>query len=98
MHKFIIAAIGATAVIAPTLASAGSFTSTGYIASVNPHANTLRIAGGDAYRLPADVDVSQFRPGDRVHVTWDSQNPKVVGVGGGNAIAGIEATGIQSAN
>lgn len=58
MHKFIIAAIGATAVIAPTLASAGSFTSTGYIASVNPHANTLRIAGGDAYRLPADVDVS----------------------------------------
>ncbi len=44
------------------------------------------------------MSTSPIRPGDRVHVTWDSQNPKVVGVGVGNAIAGIEATGIQSAN
>lgn len=93
-----ILAVAASALVAPTLASAGSFESTGYIESINGSANTLRIRGGDAYQLPAGVDVSQFQPGQRVHVSWNSQNPSTVVVGGDHYVAGVQATGIRAAH
>jgi hypothetical protein len=98
MRMILAAAVAASALVSPTLASAGSFESTGYIESVNSSANTLRIRGGDAYKLPADVDVSQFRAGQRVYVSWNTQNPKLVDFDSGRNIAGVEATGIRAAH
>lgn len=98
MRMILAAAVAVSALAAPTLASAGSFESTGYIESVNGSANTIRIRGGDAYKLPAGVDVSQFQAGQRVHVSWNNQNPSVVGLGGDLYTAGIQATDVRAAH
>ncbi|MFC6487072.1 DUF1344 domain-containing protein [Nitratireductor sp. GCM10026969] len=75
MRKFLAAAVAASVMGAASIASAGTFTSTGVIESVNTKTNTVRIRDGDAYRLPTHVDLSGLTAGQRVHVSWDSQNP-----------------------
>jgi hypothetical protein len=97
MRMILAAAIAASALAAPTLASAGSFESTGYIESVNRFTNTMLIRGGDAYRLPANIDLSQFRTGQRVHVSWNTQNPDFVDLGGDTYIRSMAATGLRAA-
>ena len=98
MRTLLAAAIAASTLIAPTLATAASFEGTGYIESMNSSANTLRIRGGDAYKLPSHVALSQFQTGQRVSISWNSQNPTYVDYGSDNYVNGVEATGIRAAH
>lgn len=98
--RMIIAAatIAASVIAAPSIASAGAFQSTGWLESVNVPANTVQIRNGDTYRLPAHVDASEFRTGQKVHVIWDVQSPQNIPVSGDRSVQLVRATGIQSAN
>lgn len=98
MRKIFAAVVAASALLLPMVASAGSFVSTGVVESVNGSANTIRIQGGDVYKLPADVNVEQFQAGQRVNVSWNSQNVRSIGIGGGQYINGVAATGISAAH
>lgn len=97
MRKIFAAVVAASAIMSPMVASAGSFVSTGIVESVNAPSNTVRIQGGDIYKLPADVNAAQFHAGQRVNVSWNSQNVRTVGFGGGQFISGVVATGISLA-
>ncbi|MGV0908475.1 DUF1344 domain-containing protein [Martelella sp. FOR1707] len=77
---------------------ASAFTSAGVIESVNPQNNIIRLRDGDAYKLPAHVDISNLRPGDQVSVDWETQNPSSIdGRGSDETIWLLKATGIKHA-
>lgn len=78
MRILLAAAIAASAMTATSVASADTFTATGVIESLNAKANTVRIRNGDVYRLPAHVDLSGLTPGQRVHVSWNPQDPSSI--------------------
>ncbi|MDZ5699473.1 DUF1344 domain-containing protein [Chelativorans sp. M5D2P16] len=78
MRTILAAAFAASVITAASVASASSFTSTGVIANMNDKTNTVWLRNGDAYRLPASIDLSGFKPGQRVHVSWNAQNPSSI--------------------
>lgn len=100
MRTILAAAVAASVMIAAPIASAGTFTSTGVVESINSKANTLRLRNGDAYRLPANADLSGLTRGQRVHVSWNAQNPSSIDDDrhNGEQIWQLDATGIQHAN
>jgi hypothetical protein len=75
--------------------SSHAFTSEGTIESVNPADNEIRIVNGDAYRLPQHVDVRGLKPGQRVQVNWENQQPSTINVGGEHFIQSLNATGVS---
>lgn len=100
MRTILAAAVAASVMTAASIASAGTFTSTGVIESLNTKTKTVRIQDGDAYRLPAHVDISGLTPGQRVHVSWNAQNPSSTDHRSGSDewVWVFEATGIERAN
>lgn len=74
-----------------------AFTSTGVIEAVNPNSREVRILNGDSYYFPTTVDLSTFRPGQRVHVIWSVQNPSIVNSAGEQYIKRLEAVDIRLA-
>ena len=92
-----IISLGVASLVALGAPSAFAFTSTGTLESVTPSRNEVRIRNGDAYRLPAHVDLTGYRAGQRVHVSWDSQNPSRLSVGKDKFIHLLNATGIRPA-
>lgn len=80
------------------IAVAGSFTATGTIANLNTMARTVRLADGDSYRLPADVDLSGLSVGQKVSVTWASQQPNSLDLRRDVTIFELEATDIKTVN
>jgi hypothetical protein len=88
----------AAVLMAGLFAATGShaFTSEGTIESVNPAGNEIRIVNGDAYRLPQHVDVTGLKPGQRVQVTWENQQPSTINVGGEYFIRSLTATGVST--
>lgn len=97
MRKIIAAVVAVSALAAPTIASAGSFQSTGILERVDTTTNTVLIRNGDAYKLPASVNASEFHAGQKVHVTWNTQTPVAVSKGE-SSLWLLTATGIQSAH
>lgn len=93
-----IISLGVASLVALWASSAFAFTSTGIVESVTPSRNEVRIRNGDAYRLPDHVDLSGYRAGQRVHVSWDRQNPSVLTVGGDRYIRLLDATSIRPAD
>lgn len=79
-------------------ASALAHTSSGTLESVDVARQEVRIRNGDAYRLPNDFDLSEFKVGQKVQVSWDSQNPSVVRVGRDQFIGLLYATSIRAAD
>jgi len=100
MRILLAAAVAASVLANASIASADTFTSTGVIESVSTKTNTIRLRNGDAYRLPADVDLSGLAAGQRVQVSWDSQNPSSVDKSGSNDewVWMLDATGIARVN
>lgn len=90
--------IGLVSIITMWAASAFAFTSTGVVESVSTAKNEIRIRNGDAYRFPSDVDLSQIKPGQKVHVSWDSQNPTRLSITENSSIWLLKANTIRSAN
>lgn len=98
MHRLLFSvAIAAVSMAVAPSAGAAEFTSTGYVESVNPAAHTLRISGGDEYRFSPDADLSQYHPGYRVHIGWNTQNPRVVFEGSDNTHYLVHAISIRQA-
>ncbi|MGH6763456.1 MAG: DUF1344 domain-containing protein [Phyllobacterium sp.] len=99
MRKFIFSAVAASVMAVSSVASAGAFTATGVIESLNAKANTIRLVDGNSYQLPADVNLSGLTAGQRVNVTWDSQNPSSIdGRSSDIKIAQFKADSITLAN
>jgi hypothetical protein len=90
--------LGVASLAALWASSAFAFTSTGILESVTPSQNQVRLQNGDAYRLPSEVDLSGYRAGQRVHVSWDRQNPSVLSVGGDQDVRLLDAMNIRSAD
>lgn len=98
MKMVLSAAIAAMAMAIAPSAGAAQFTSTGYIESINPTADTVRIRGGDEYHFSPDVDLSRYAPGTRVDIGWNTQNPRVVSEGGPRHHSLVDAVSIQKAD
>ena len=99
MRKVLFSAVAASVMVASSIASAGTFTATGVIESLNAKANTVQLAHGDSYQLPAGTDLSGLTAGQRVQVTWDAQNPSSVdGRSSDIKIAQFKADSISLAN
>lgn len=100
MRTILAAAVAASVVTVASIASAGTFTSTGVIESLSSKANTVHLRNGDAYQLPAHVDLSGLTAGQRVHVSWDRQTPSSIDDprNSDETIRLLDATGIQRAN
>jgi len=100
MRVLLAAAVAVSVLTAASVASADTFTSTGVIESISTKTNTVRIRNGDAYRLPADVDLSGLTAGQRVQVSWDSQDPSSVDESGSSDewLWVLDATGIARVN
>src|SRR5690606_24525969 len=77
--------------------NASAFTSTGTLERVTPSRNEVRLRDGDAYRLPAHIDLSGYRAGEKVHVSWDSQDPSILSEGSDEYIRLLDATSIRAA-
>lgn len=92
-----IMSLGVVSLVALGVSSAFAFTSTGTLESVTPSRNEVRIRNGDAYRLPAHVDLSGYRAGQRVHVSWDNQNPSSLSEGRDRYIWLLDAMSIRPA-
>jgi len=84
----------ATAV--PTATFAAGFTTYGKIESLNAKANTVYLANSISCRLPAGVDLSSFSVGQTVKITWETQNPNSISLGGDRTIFELKATGISA--
>ena len=98
MKILLSAATVAMAMAVAPSAGAAQFTSTGYIESIHPTADTVRIRGGDEYRFSPDVDLSQYVAGTRVNIGWDTQNPRRVFDGGSRYHSLVDAVSIQQAD
>lgn len=90
MKKYIVAAIAAMLASAATEASA--FTSIGKVQAITGH--MVVIQDGDAYRLPAEFDLSHIKVGQKVAVTWQSQDPGIIEVGNESFVKVLDATDI----
>ncbi|MGC0054731.1 DUF1344 domain-containing protein [Brucella pituitosa] len=93
----IITSLGVASLVGLWAASALAFTSTGILESVTPSRNEVRIRNGDAYRLPADTDLSGLKVGQKVHVFWDNQEPSTLSEGKDRYIRLLNATSIRPA-
>lgn len=90
--------VGIVTILTMWAASAFAFTSTGVVESVSTTKNEIRIRNGDAYQFPSDIDLSHIKPGQKVHVSWDSQNPTRLNISDNNSIWLLKATTIRTAN
>lgn len=54
-------------------------------------------APGNAQRLPVHVDSTGYRAEQRIHVSWDSQNPSTLSKGGDQYTRLLDATSIRPA-
>lgn len=92
-----IISLGVASLVSLWTSSAFAFTSTGTVESVTPVRNEVRLRNGDAYRLPSHVDLSDYKAGQLVHVSWDRQNPSAINIGKEQQAWLIDATGIRPA-
>jgi Cu/Ag efflux protein CusF len=75
MRKSII-----TAALAATLVSTTAFaaTATGSIKGINPAKHQLTLASGKVYDLPTSWQSNGFKVGDKVKITYQVQNGKMM--------------------
>lgn len=90
-----IITLAAASFVAIWTSNAFAFTSTGTVESINPIRNELRLSNGDTYRLPTHVDLSSFKVGQRVHLSWGAQNPSVINIGKDQQGWHLDAMGIR---
>lgn len=64
------------------ISTAAAYTSSGVIERISHGENMVFIRDGDVYRLPDNIDIRAFQPGQRVNVHWDTQNPSRIQEGG----------------
>lgn len=95
--RMLLSAAAAFMIMTLPSAATGTFTSTGYVESINPQANIVRIRNGDAYQLPSGTDLTAFAPGDRVHVYWVTQSPQTISAGENEQYWLLDASGVQRA-
>lgn len=85
-------------IVIGSISTAAAFTSTGVIERVSHGENIIFVRNGDAYRLPDNVDIRAFQPGQRVNVHWDTQNPSRIEDGGRDTQRQlVNARGIEQA-
>lgn len=96
MRKLPLMALVFAAMAISSTGFAASFTTYGKIETLNAKANTVRLVNGDSYKLPADIDLSSFNIRQSVKVTWDTQNPNSIDIGGDNFIFELKAKAISA--
>ena len=96
MRKLMFSALISAAMAVPTATFAAGFTTSGKIESLNVKANTVYLANSNSFRLPAGVDLSRFSVGQTVKITWETQNPNSISLGGDRTIFELKATGISA--
>jgi hypothetical protein len=98
MRRLIFSALISAAMAVPTATFAAGFTTYGKIESLNAKAKTVYLANSNSFRLPAGVDLSSFSAGQTVKITWETQNPSSISLGGDRTIFELKATGISAVN
>ncbi|GGA81438.1 hypothetical protein GCM10011385_39590 [Nitratireductor aestuarii] len=91
MRNFILSTVTA-AILAFPVSQASAFTAIGTVEAVSGHEVIIR--NGDAYRLPANYDLSHIKAGQKVAVTWQSQTPDIMDLGEENYVRVLDATEI----
>lgn len=76
MHKLIVAAAGAAALVAASSLSAFAAEVTGAITAVDPTTNSVTLDDGNVYLLPAEFDVAAFQAGTNVTFTYEDVDGK----------------------
>lgn len=75
MKKLIIPAVAAT--LMAFGASAYAASATGMIKSIDTVKDTIVLSDGSVYSVPATVKMGQFKVGEKVTVTYQTQNGKM---------------------
>jgi len=90
MQNYIISAIAASLVF--PIAEASAFTTIGTVEAVSGH--EVIIQEGDVFRLPASYDLANIRAGQKVAITWQSQQPQFIELGDENFAKVLDASAI----
>lgn len=76
--KRIVPAVVALSMLAGTAAFAAAQTATGEIKSIDAKQATITLADGQVYQLPKNFDAKSLKKGEKVSVTFDKTNGKMV--------------------
>ncbi len=76
--KRIIPAAVALSMLAGTTAFAAAQTATGAIKSIDAKQATITLADGQIYQLPKNFDAKSLKKGEKVSVTFDKTDGKMV--------------------
>jgi Cu/Ag efflux protein CusF len=76
MKKLVIPAVGALMAMSVSFAWAGDVT--GIITSINANAHEIVLDDGKTYSLPQNINIMNFKEGDKVMVSAEVQNGKNV--------------------
>lgn len=76
--KRIVPAVVALSMLAGTAALAAAQTTTGAIKSIDAKQATITLADGQVYQLPKNFDAKSLKKGEKVSVTFDKADGKMV--------------------
>lgn len=76
--KRIVPAVVALSMLAGTAALAAAQTTTGAIKSIDAKQATITLADGQVYQLPKNFDAKSLKKGEKVSVTFDKTDGKMV--------------------
>jgi|APTNR8051073442_1049403.scaffolds.fasta_scaffold56887_1 Ni/Co efflux regulator RcnB len=70
MRVLLVPALVAASLALTPMAFAATQNATGTIKSIDAKTHTLILADGSSYVLPANFKAENFKPGQKVHVSW----------------------------
>jgi Cu/Ag efflux protein CusF len=78
MNKSLIVAASLGAMLVSSAAFAASMTDAGAIKSIDAKANSITLADGKVFVLPAKFDLKTIKVGEKVTVTYDIKDKAMV--------------------
>lgn len=78
MRKSLILAASLGTMIVSSAAFAASMDATGVIKSIDTKANSITLADGKTYSLPAGFAISTLKAGEKVSLVYDMKNSQMV--------------------
>jgi Cu/Ag efflux protein CusF len=81
MRKSLILAASLGTMLISSAAFAASMNAAGVIKSIDAKANTITLADGKSYVLPAKFDIKSLKTGEKVTVTYDMKGKEMVATG-----------------
>ena len=78
MRKSLILAASLATMLISSAAFAAPLNATGVIKTIDAKANSITLADGKAYWLPAGFSITTLKAGEKVAVVYDMKNNKMV--------------------